>query len=119
MGRPTQLTGTNQSIGLISFPLECCFGSRFSTTRSTNPSSLCLGTSNSWPAGRSSASRCPYQAGNTRSLSEHGSQAAWADDSALRESRLVPGHSSNSSADEHVDGAVFVSSHLAKHLSLS
>ena len=43
---------------------------------------------------RISASRCLYQAGNTRSLSEHGSQAAWADDSALRESRLVPGHSS-------------------------
>ena len=47
-----------------------------------------------WPAGRSSASRCPYPAGNTRSLSEHGSQAAWADDSAMRESRSAPGHSS-------------------------
>jgi len=46
------------------------------------------------PGPVSGASRCPYLAGNTRSLSEHGSQAARADDSAMRESRLVPGYSS-------------------------
>jgi hypothetical protein len=100
-----QPTGTNQSIGLISSSLDT------SRSLSTNPLSSRLGVPDSTVSGptdagtreegalvaprpaanaaavrkrpwHQSASRCPYLAGNTRSLSEHGSQAARADDSA-------------------------------------